>query len=1315
MNIIFPYPASVGDTFLASNNVLYTYDGVKWTSDGNGVGPYGNSNVVTLLAGFGSNTVSTTGNISGGYIFGNGSQLTGISVAATYGNANAVAYGESGWAGNIIPAGNAVYSLGNATNQWNDLYVSNATIFMNNVPISLGAGNVLTVNGNAVLQNDSNTSISTTGNITTGNVLTGGVVSATGNVRGANFNTVGVVSVTGNVTGNYFIGNGSQLTGLSTSSISNGTSNVNIPTANGNVTVATAGEYTWTFGTDGNLTIPGDIIGTSTIDIDNRATGNTADVNLYSADDILLQARDRTLGSFSEGGDINIYAGDSAEDGDSSGGDIQIFAGNGGAANVDFGGSGGTITLESGLGGAASTGVSGESAASGGSLNLRAGDAGDNMGNIDRGADGGDVFIESGYSTGNTNSGGDIFLNTATGGQNGVSGAVQINIPGYGSSTGGTWRFNANGSTIYPNLTVTRGDRTGTLTGQTLLFGDSTQEAIISTPNGTNDINASQRLVINPGAGYANTTGEGGDIYLYAGRGGDAGGSGGDIKIRGGLGPVNGDGGYINIEGGEAEADGNGGYIEIFGGQSGNAAGGTLYIQGGYGRTGGDANVSGGFGATGPGGDVSIIGGGSANGQAEYGNVFVATGSKNWRFDNTGNLLFPQGGYIGAAGVKGDGTILTGGRGNIASLTSFYANANALNYSSCVTVNADGTLNITTYGDGTGQLGQWTFSNANLTLPSGGIVYETNIPFGSLSGNTIALKPQGGIDADQQLLIYPTVIPGADDNHLHLTTGNLYNTELFLGNDNLYVKLANTGNVVINSNDDVGNSAQWTFGTTGNLTLPGNIIAINYLNGNRVTGGITFNGEAVIGTGTSNTQSGLYLAPDPVSLTNDLYLRVRGNIIDEPTHIHFDTGNNQYYNQYIGDDNKYILLANTGNVVVNTNDNAGNSAQWTFDNFGTLTLPGGSRIRPLGANLDIFAGTGSYVNLITSDESSYMGVSGAGGYVVTAGGTWDFNTNGNLTAPGNISAVGNVISGNLTVGSGTITGGNVNGAVFNGNVAFGTGTVGGSGNITGGNLITTGSGGAITMTGGNITGVGNISAGNISATGNIVLTGSLVGSGASPAPSLSGFSSVSAVTISASGNISANNLSLAGNITSNIGFTGANITINNAPGGNEGAEIKWTLPAVANTSLSGTLVQDVFQNGMRFFESGGNTRGLYMDLGNVPNGSSTAVGYRDIPQVSFTGNTTIATTDAGRHYYSTLSTGNVLTIANNASQGFQVGAAITIVNQGTGNITVAQGSGVTLYLAGNATSGNRTVATFGMATIIKVATNTWFINGTGVS
>jgi hypothetical protein len=52
----------------------------------------------------------------------------------------------------------------------------------------------------------------------------------------------GVVSASGNVNGNYFIGNGSQLTGINATSsqISNGTSNVAIVAANGNVQVAVA-------------------------------------------------------------------------------------------------------------------------------------------------------------------------------------------------------------------------------------------------------------------------------------------------------------------------------------------------------------------------------------------------------------------------------------------------------------------------------------------------------------------------------------------------------------------------------------------------------------------------------------------------------------------------------------------------------------------------------------------------------------------------------------------------------------------------------------------------------------------------------------------------------------------------------------------------------------------------------------------------------------------------------------------------------------------------------------------------------------------
>lgn len=104
----------------------------------------------------------TYANVRAGHFIGNGSQLTGI---LSYANSNVVAYAETGWAGNIIPNANAVYSLGNVTNQWANLWVANNTIYIGGVPLGIGAGNVLTINGEPLLSNSSTTSISTTGNV----------------------------------------------------------------------------------------------------------------------------------------------------------------------------------------------------------------------------------------------------------------------------------------------------------------------------------------------------------------------------------------------------------------------------------------------------------------------------------------------------------------------------------------------------------------------------------------------------------------------------------------------------------------------------------------------------------------------------------------------------------------------------------------------------------------------------------------------------------------------------------------------------------------------------------------------------------------------------------------------------------------------------------------------------------------------------------------------------------------------------------------------------------------------------------------------
>jgi hypothetical protein len=118
--------------------------------------------------------------------------------------------------------------------------------------------------------------------------------------------------------------------------------------------------------------------------------------------------------------------------------------------------------------------------------------------------------------------------------------------------------------------------------------------------------------------------------------------------------------------------------------------------------------------------------------------------------------------------------------------------------------------------------------------------------------------------------------------------------------------------------------------------------------------------------------------------------------------------------------------------------------------------------------------------------------------------------------------------------------------------------------------------------------------------------------------------------------------------------------------------------------------------------------------GSVTSGGLT-VGYLEIPQSSQSTSYTLALADSGKHIYSQNTATQVLTIPTNANVAFNVGTAVSIVLQGSGSITVSPFSGVTLYLAGNSTSASRTISTYGMATLLKVATNTWFINGSGVS
>ena len=107
----------------------------------------------------------------------------------------------------------------------------------------------------------------------------------------------------------------------------------------------------------------------------------------------------------------------------------------------------------------------------------------------------------------------------------------------------------------------------------------------------------------------------------------------------------------------------------------------------------------------------------------------------------------------------------------------------------------------------------------------------------------------------------------------------------------------------------------------------------------------------------------------------------------------------------------------------------------------------------------------------------------------------------------------------------------------------------------------------------------------------------------------------------------------------------------------------------------------------------------------TPTTSGFTIGYLNIPQST---NATAAASDVGKHIY----IGTGVTINSGV---FNAGDSFVVVNSGGSSMTITQGAGVTLRLAGSTSTGNRTVANYGMATVLCVAANTFMVSGAGVS
>jgi len=257
-----------------------------------------------------------------------------------------------------------------------------------------------------------------------------------------------------------------------------------------------------------------------------------------------------------------------------------------------------------------------------------------------------------------------------------------------------------------------------------------------------------------------------------------------------------------------------------------------------------------------------------------------------------------------------------------------------------------------------------------------------------------------------------------------------------------------------------------------------------------------------------------------------------------------------------------------------------------------------------------------------------------------------------------------------------------------------------TGNITGAALTSNASITAITT----ISALGGLQAtpiGNVTASTGQFTTANATGNITGSALTINNSATIG-TTLGVTGNATVGNLTTVGQVT-----TTGNVTVGNV---NITGNIVDTGALTIITGSSGNVT--LAPNGTTVLIA--TTTGI---VGNVLAATSTTaannVGYLGMPQ-NATGTATLTIADAGRHIYVT-SAGQTITIPANSSVAFPIGTAIAFIAGPSATTVSIAITTDTMYLAGTGTTGTRTLAAYGMATAVKVAATTWYINGSGLT
>lgn len=358
---------------------------------------------------------------------------------------------------------------------------------------------------------------------------------------------------------------------------------------------------------------------------------------------------------------------------------------------------------------------------------------------------------------------------------------------------------------------------------------------------------------------------------------------------------------------------------------------------------------------------------------------------------------------------------------------------------------------------------------------------------------------------------------------------------------------------------------------------------------------------------------------------------------------------------------------------------------FTLPNASAIILTDAAAVTVAQGGIGITSGTSGGVPYFSGSTTIASSGALAAGNIVVGGGAGAAP----LTRPVSIDSSGNIVTG------GNITGNilTINNATF-GNVTTDTFTV--TTSVDWGSSIVLGVNGGtgVANTGKTITLGGNLTTSGafaitLTATGTTTVTLPTTGT-------LATLAGAESLTNKKLGSLTANGIvtTSSGDGTLSVTATVGSGNVVLSPGGVTVTTAK-VLAATNNLTLSGT-------------------DGTTMTFPPA----SASVGYINIPQNSQSTAYTTVSADQGKHILHPTADNNArtFTIDSNANVPYPIGTAITVVNQiNTVTISITSDTLTWYNGAGTGSTGSRTLASGGVAQLLKVGTTSWIITGPGVN